>query len=742
MKKSRIVLRILSLILVALLVFVLPISAVAQKTPLERLSLYKQYFVRTMGSYARAEMKTNNILASLKVSQAIYESGYGTSVFGTTANNLFCIKAYSTWEGMVFDRPENLIYSNIVDYRVIKGPNFTGSAWRAYDNWIDSIADHSALLHTSRYADEGIPGMFDYVEAAYAVIRAGYTTDEGYSRMVIKLIEDYGLTEYDDITPNAQGVIAITMDNAELFIGLGESFTLSANILSDEQVEHPLTWASLDTSVATVDQTGRVHGVNEGYTLITASIGNREACCIVTVTKDNPNYSGIVYESATTTANLNVRQSPDPTADRVGMFLKDTSIKITGLAVETGTTFNEWYPVTGVGDKGTVISGWVAGEYLNIGDNLKVYKNPGTDQQPAGKLFPGTYVNFTGEAQGGFHPITAKDPLGSTISGWLKSEHIKLLQAPEAVDIKKVGFNRYELNRDKNVDYQLKFAVDSYYAPDKTLMWTTSDPTVATVVDGKITTKNYGTATITATAANGVSASCTVNVTARQALYTAKTVARLYVRIEDNESSKNIGKIASGSQITVIDNYHSDTGLIDDGWYFVEAEMESGEIGRGYSKADFIFLLSKKDSEPIQEEDIQLDGDVLTLQGEYLYGADPTYTVGDLLSNIKNPNAYVYDREEKLLGHEDKISTGCTLKLIDNEFIKASAFVVIMGDVNGNGTIDSGDYLMVKRYVLGTLELSGPFLESAKLNEKEITAFDYLMLKRIVLGTFMLSQSS
>ncbi|HJB43629.1 MAG TPA: Ig-like domain-containing protein, partial [Candidatus Coprenecus merdipullorum] len=49
-------------------------------------------------------------------------------------------------------------------------------------------------------------------------------------------------------------------------------------------------------------------------------------------------------------------------------------------------------------------------------------------------------------------------------------------------------------------------------ATDKTITWSSSNPGVATVVDGRVTALTIGSATITAQSSNGLSATCRVTV--------------------------------------------------------------------------------------------------------------------------------------------------------------------------------------------------------------------------------------
>lgn len=66
-----------------------------------------------------------------------------------------------------------------------------------------------------------------------------------------------------------------------------------------------------------------------------------------------------------------------------------------------------------------------------------------------------------------------------------------------------------------------------------------------------------------------------------------------------------------------------------------------------------------------------------------------------------------------------------------------------IGDVNGDGRISALDYLMIKRAVLGTVELTEEQLDAADINrDGKINAIDYTLCKRAVLGTYQIPKGS
>lgn len=65
-----------------------------------------------------------------------------------------------------------------------------------------------------------------------------------------------------------------------------------------------------------------------------------------------------------------------------------------------------------------------------------------------------------------------------------------------------------------------------------------------------------------------------------------------------------------------------------------------------------------------------------------------------------------------------------------------SVLALSQGDVNGDGKVSASDYLMLKRYVLGSVDLSSSQLSRGDMDgDGDVDKIDYIRLKRTVLGT-------
>ena len=84
-------------------------------------------------------------------------------------------------------------------------------------------------------------------------------------------------------------VESVTLNKTSLSLTEGESAQLTATVMPENATNKAVTWTSSDQSIATVDADGTVKAVKAGTATITATAGEAEATCIVTVA---PPFSG------------------------------------------------------------------------------------------------------------------------------------------------------------------------------------------------------------------------------------------------------------------------------------------------------------------------------------------------------------------------------------------------------------------------------------------------------------------
>ena len=147
-------------------------------------------FILNLVPIAQDNYNDYGIFPSVTIAQAIHESAWGKSDLSVKANNLFGVKADSSWKGQTID---------MLTQEHINGSNITVMAkWRKYDSFEDSVKDHGKFLKENpRYEQSGVFKAKDYKEQAYAIRMAGYATDPQYASLICNIIESYSLNIYD-----------------------------------------------------------------------------------------------------------------------------------------------------------------------------------------------------------------------------------------------------------------------------------------------------------------------------------------------------------------------------------------------------------------------------------------------------------------------------------------------------------------------------------------------------------------
>lgn len=139
----------------------------------EYIEMYKDDAIR--------EMKRSGVPASITLAQGILESGDGNSPLARKANNHFGIKCHGDWKGKTYHQDDDA----------------KDECFRKYKNVLESYHDHSEFLKKKRYAFLFELKPTDYKGWAKGLKKAGYATNPRYPQLLIKIIEDNNLHQYD-----------------------------------------------------------------------------------------------------------------------------------------------------------------------------------------------------------------------------------------------------------------------------------------------------------------------------------------------------------------------------------------------------------------------------------------------------------------------------------------------------------------------------------------------------------------
>jgi flagellum-specific peptidoglycan hydrolase FlgJ/LysM repeat protein len=153
-------------------------------------------YVDRFKAIAIREMERSGVPASIKLAQGLLESDAGRSTLANQANNHFGVKCHSEWQGGRFYKEDD-------DYDPVT-KELLKSCFRVYKNADESFVEHSEFLRdprkVARYGWLFQLPKTDYVAWANGLEKSGYATNSEYSEKLIKLIEDYQLSQFDGLT--------------------------------------------------------------------------------------------------------------------------------------------------------------------------------------------------------------------------------------------------------------------------------------------------------------------------------------------------------------------------------------------------------------------------------------------------------------------------------------------------------------------------------------------------------------
>lgn len=421
--------------------FVLTASGQTAAAGPESLSAY--YVLQAQGAQEPADLTLASDAAQIPVTLPISDNG------AIVLNGLTLApgSSYRVQLKAVYNGGQTTLLSNIASLDVTQGVIPTAPAKIAFVNKTETVFEGQTL--SLPMAIEPISSGKAYLTYSSSNLKAATVDASGMVTAIAKgksTITASGVTAEGKKLKAAvtvqvnRPVTQVALSSAELRLAVGKRAALKATVAPSSASDKTVTYASNDESIATVDKKGNIKGMAPGSCVITAaSLSNPEitAACQVTVIQP---ITKLTLDAGSGT--LYVGQ----TLPLVVGYTPDSA----SLKAVTFKSSAEKYATV---DENGVVTGVAKGK-----------------------------ATITATAQDG--------------SGVKVTKRIDVLQQPQAVTFKET-----QAQLSVGTDKKITAVVSPSNTSDKTLLWTSSNESVATVSkNGTVTPLYPGQVTITATA--------------------------------------------------------------------------------------------------------------------------------------------------------------------------------------------------------------------------------------------------
>ncbi len=373
---------------------------------------------------------------------------------------------------------------------------------------------------------------------------------------------------------------SISLDRTSMTLEEGQETSLVAIISPSDADEKAVTWSTSSSRVVTVDQTGKVKAVREGTATITAKAGAKIATCTVSVQKKviqvtsvSLNKTSLSLEKGQSETLIATVQPDDATDKTVNWSSSDATIaSVDANGKVTALKSGQAVITAKAGEKSAncavTVTTPVTGIYLNQssltltkGQNVTLIASvQPSDATDSNVTWVSSNKNVATVDQNG--NVVAKAGGSATITaacGGVSAE----CSITVVVPVTSITLNKTIISLSKGETFTLTAAVNPTDATDNTVMWGTTDASVASVSDGIITAIKSGSATITARA-GGITATCSVSVTTP---VTSLVLDRTTISLEEGQTTtlsatvypndaddKTVTWSSSSTSIATVDN--------------------------------------------------------------------------------------------------------------------------------------------------------------------------------------------
>lgn len=438
--------------------------------------------------------------------------------------------------------------------------------WSSSDEMVASVADGKVTAH-----------------------RAG-------KAVIVVSTEDGGLTANCQVTVNSKAVRveSVNLDRKDLALMVGESATLTATVFPSNATDKNVRWTSTNTSVVSA-MDGKVTALKVGSATVTVTTqdGGRTASCRVTVKSKVVSVESVRLDKKDLTLTvgksevLTAMVSPSNATNRtVRWSSSDETVAsaVNGrvMAFKPGST-----TVTVTTEDGGLTASCqvtVKSNVVNV-ENVSLSKTELTLTE--GEIATLTAVVSPSNATNKNVSWHSSDESVATVSNGRvtalkagssvitvtaedggKTAICQVSVKPKIVNVQSVSLNKSSITLTEGESTTLTAVVSPSNATNKNVRWSSSDASVASVVNGKVTALKAGSSTIKVTTEDGgLTASCQVVVKSKEIRVKSVSLNRETLALEpweratltatvspSNATNKNVWWSSSDATIVSVDN--------------------------------------------------------------------------------------------------------------------------------------------------------------------------------------------
>lgn len=336
-----------------------------------------------------------------------------------------------------------------------------------------------------------------------------------------------------------------------------------------------------------------------------------------------------------------------------------------------------------------------------------------------------------------------KVQLENGIIGYIFAKY--LTEAP-SVQIEKIDLTIDNSTIQKGERKKLQVTISPQEASDHKVKYISSNPNVATIDnEGNIQGITSGKATITVKAEeNSVQSQIEINVYSK---VTGISIDQkeLCIPVDDTfKINANIEPDDANNKEIIYESLNNEIASIDENG-IITANKEGEVMVKAISKENsninteckIIVVRKMDDSEIHFDNSLHLNS--LEISG-IKYNEN---TVQDILNKITTElEIEIVNNENKILEPEDIVGTGTKIRIKEKGYILREYQIILYGDINGDGKINSTDLLVLQRHILEIQQVEGVYKKAGNIKKdgKKPTSIDLLLIQRHILGLQTIEQ--